>query len=689
MFETVLLECQSKGMQLSEIITDGAWHTFIWGYGKSKKGSYQATQTAFGVELKFKNWKNPALNYSFVYSDQSLSSEDLRLHRLKIKEAEAKAHEKKQITQLAAKLTAQEMWTRAFESSQHPYLKNKQLKSHYGMRLSSLGVLYVPAFDVEGELWGLQTISQRGVKRSVAGCKLKGCFFLIDKINPTDIIYICEGPATAATVYELTGKPSVAAFGCHNLIEVGQNLKNKYPELKIIFAGDADALGATKAKQAARILKSTYIIPQFKTPHPDYTDWNDLRDLEGEQFAMAQIYNFRSNTESQEAKFILDTLKDFEVRVDPDGFIYIGKNGKSLRQLGAMLRVKAVDTHQNLKRGYVDDFLLCWHPSETKRIREEFIQQFFNPEKIDADHKLLKEFMLAFLRREDLTATQVMLHFIWQIKRKMKELPVIHHMMPIFWGPTGKGKSIAIHRLLEPLKSLAGNRTLDIFDDERSWGYFENQYAVFFDEMAKSSRHNAEMLKNVITADDFGIEPKYEGYKKAKQNATFIGCSNHPLEAVIQDETSNRRFYPFEAFEDTDREVINSINYLELWQSVDENIPCPILSVISEVKETQESTRNKSEVEQFLEDFEFERTHESGSLGRLAISNSNLFKLFNEWRVENGFTKSQATILSLSLELKRLRVFRYVSHGIRGQFLHSAKVKTPGYFSTIEAKATL
>lgn len=687
MFETVLLECQSKGMQLSEIITDGAWHTFIWGYGKSKKGSYQATQTAFGVELKFKNWKNPALNYSFVYSDQSLSSEDLKLHRLKIKEAETKALEKKQITQLAAKLTAQEMWARAFESSHHPYLKNKQLKSHYGMRLSSLGVLYVPAFDVEGELWGLQTISQRGVKRSVAGCKLKGCFFLIDKINPTDILYICEGPATAATVHEFTGKPSVAAFGCHNLIEVGQNLKNKYPELKIIFAGDADALGATKAKQAARILKSTYIIPQFKTPHPDYTDWNDLRDLEGEQVAMAQIYNFRSNNESQEAKFILDTLKEFEVRVDPDGFIYVDKYGKSLRQLGAMLRVKAVDTHQNLKRGYVDDFLLCWHPSETKRARDEFIAQFFKAEKIDHDHRLLKQFMLAFLRREDPTATQVMLHFIWQVKRKMKDLPVIHHMMPIFWGPTGKGKSMAIRdRLLQPLKSLAGNRTLDIFDDERAWGYFENQYAVFFDEMAKSSRHNAEMLKNVITANDFGIEPKYEGYKKAKQNATFIGCSNFPLESVIQDETSNRRFYPFEAFEDTDRDVINSINYLELWQSIDEQMECPILSVLSEVKQTQEATRNRTDLEMFLEDFAFEKTHEAGSLGRLGIVNAKLTELFNQWRKENGF-EGMVNVRALCAGLRRLRIAHFVSDGKKGQFLHSSQIKEPGCFFTTNAKA--
>ena len=49
----------------------------------------------------------------------------------------------------------------------------------------------------------------------------------------------------------------------------------------------------------------------------------------------------------------------------------------------------------------------------------------------------------------------VLRKFIWQVKRKMLNLPVTNHLMPILSGPQGKGKSTFLMRFLPPVEEVA------------------------------------------------------------------------------------------------------------------------------------------------------------------------------------------------------------------------------------------
>lgn len=661
---------RARGIFLDTLIADQKWHRFHWLSDKKKHGSYKVIETGFGVQYIFTHFKNRTLGFSFTTAKTNLTKEQLEEHHLKIKEADELQRKKQEKKWELARLQCEHMWSISIEEP-HPYLEKKRIKSH-GSRVNPYKNLLIPARDINGALQGIQLIQPNSKKENIENSRLKGNFHAIASIDPSGTLYICEGFATAAALFEATQRLSVCAFGAHSFLECGKNLLKRYPAIQLVFSGDSDpnGVGLKESKKAAQILKQNYLIPKFRSPGSG-TDWNDLRNIEGDKAVIEQIIQFETKKEFPAEDFVLKSLEDLDVSLDLNGSLTLGKLSVSIQEIASSIRVRAARLNESVKRGFIEDYLSEWHREKTYELRSTFISQFFNKEKHDKELSLLKTFMKAFLRRDDELAVTAILHFIWQVKRKMKGMPVSHHMMPVFCGATGKGKSVALReRFLAPLKSLAGSSTLNIFGDDRLWGYFENHYAVFFDEMAKSRKESGDMLKFAITADEFDIAPKYLGLRKAKQNATFIGASNLTIESIIQDETSNRRFFPIDATEDTDRGTINSIDYLTLWQSVDETMPCPVISVLDSIKATQESNRNKSNVEMFLERYGFERTDREPGPERWGIAVTELLKLYELWRRENGFEYGLNS-KTLSSELKRLRVAKFESNSLTGHFLYA------------------
>ncbi|MDD2801875.1 MAG: hypothetical protein PHE96_10485, partial [Methylococcales bacterium] len=60
-------------------------------------------------------------------------------------------------------------------------------------------------------------------KRFLSGGQKKGCYFCLG--YRTDKILICEGFATAASLFESTGLLTVVAFDAGNLKEVAINIR--------------------------------------------------------------------------------------------------------------------------------------------------------------------------------------------------------------------------------------------------------------------------------------------------------------------------------------------------------------------------------------------------------------------------------------------------------------------------------
>ena len=152
----------------------------------------------------------------------------------------------------------------------HPYLKRKGIQAH-GARLYH-GRLVISINDINGKLVNVQFIAADGAKRFLKGGQKKGCFAQIGKPATDQPILICEGFATGASLHGVTGHFVVIALDAGNLELVAVSIRKRYPEAKIIIAGDNDLSGTGQkaARAAAMAIGGEYLLP----PEVD-TDWND------------------------------------------------------------------------------------------------------------------------------------------------------------------------------------------------------------------------------------------------------------------------------------------------------------------------------------------------------------------------------------------------------------------------------
>ena len=138
------------------------------------------------------------------------------------------------------------------------YIQRKGLRSSYGAKASG-GALVLPLYDRDGKICSLQYISESGKKYQPGG-KVKGCYWCVGEGAPR---FLAEGFATAASVYEATGKPCLVAFSAGNLKAV----HDLYPATTIVADNDESQTGETKAKEAT---DNYILIPEVGMDANDY-----------------------------------------------------------------------------------------------------------------------------------------------------------------------------------------------------------------------------------------------------------------------------------------------------------------------------------------------------------------------------------------------------------------------------------
>jgi hypothetical protein len=234
----------------------------------------------------------------------------------------------------------------------------------------------------------------------------------------------------------------------------------------------------------------------------------------------------------------------------------------------------------------------------------------------------------------------VLRKFIWQVKRKMLNLPVTNHLMPILSGPQGKGKSTFLMRFLRPMEEVAIPSDFKQITDDRNIDLWRN-YVVVMDEMSYATRADMENTKFVITAASLSRRPmRTNSLINIRQNATFIGCSNKILAQLIQDETGLRRFVELH-FVEVDWEILSRIDPYLLWRSVDETAEDPSLAIMEQIREQQEENRMQSPVEVWLEELARMLSKEPSDFRLGAAPDAEgwvyadkLWLLFQEWAVD-------------------------------------------------------
>lgn len=196
----------------------------------------------------------------------------------------------------AAAVEALNIWDKAQPVKDHPYLEAKRIKSH-GLKAYQ-GNLIIPVAQ-ESVIYSLQFIGPDGEKRFLTGGRVTGCYFSIGK--PDGVLCIAEGYATAASVHEAAGYAVAVAFNAGNLEPVAKALREKFPQARIVIAGDNDASGTgqQKAKEAARAVGGLVAIPTEAGK-----DWNDIHREHGAEAVRAGIEAARSVEDSKRLRLV-------------------------------------------------------------------------------------------------------------------------------------------------------------------------------------------------------------------------------------------------------------------------------------------------------------------------------------------------------------------------------------------------
>jgi hypothetical protein len=172
------------------------------------------------------------------------------------------------------------------------YCKQKGVQ-RYGLKVNERGEDVVPMLSDGGigEVVGYQSLGIGAEKKNAPGSAKKGSAYIIGRDGLTEgaRVIVCEGYATAATVYEATGIPAACAFGVGNVLSVLETLRGRGYEA--VCGCDDDGKGR-EAEEKARRLGFRGVRPSFdSTPsrEKDRDDWNDLATLKGLKAVREQI----------------------------------------------------------------------------------------------------------------------------------------------------------------------------------------------------------------------------------------------------------------------------------------------------------------------------------------------------------------------------------------------------------------
>ena len=258
------------------------------------------------------------------------------------------AEQERQQTQQRVKGTAQKIWNSSRPASlSHPYLAAKGITNPdaiAGLRQNKYkdnDNLIIPVL-YENEIVNLQSINQDGGKRFLAGGQVQGAYAFIGKADDVEKVGVvmAEGYATAASIYEATGKPVIIAFDAGNMVAVAERLAQKLPQnVPVVIAVDNDAsqTGIKKARQAAALLgdRATAIQPEFsmtliqqyqkgkgvdekgRPPLPsDFNDLHQLAGLEAVRQSFAEGVNLVLNPDNSQEQAIADELEEWSERAE-------------------------------------------------------------------------------------------------------------------------------------------------------------------------------------------------------------------------------------------------------------------------------------------------------------------------------------------------------------------------------------
>ena len=247
----------------SSIIPDGEIHRFYAsGQKKHKLNGWYVLSPAKHCGA-FGDWASDTKVFFTEHFSRPLSAQEkarMEADRQMLENLEKEARIKRQ-AEVAKESTI--VWESLHPADpNHPYLVTKGIKGSYGLRQADQN-LVVPVYDEKGKITSLQYISPKGNKHFKTAGRIKGCFWWVGSAEPS---FMAEGFATAAAIYQETGRTCLVAFNADNLVAVAK----LYPDVTIV--ADYDDNG--KGEECARKTGNPFIVvPRMRAGDTDADDY--------------------------------------------------------------------------------------------------------------------------------------------------------------------------------------------------------------------------------------------------------------------------------------------------------------------------------------------------------------------------------------------------------------------------------
>lgn len=194
--------------------------------------------------------------------------------------------------------------------------------------------LLIPAHDMDGKVWAVQSISPHGKKSFPRGATKADMHHLIGEDDGRRPLLLAEGYATGRDLHEGTTYPVAVCFDAGNLERVAALYRERYPSRLLVIAGDNDHrkeqeidertqqpkvnVGKTKALETAAAVGGFALLPAFAASDKG-SDWNDLRKLKGRDEQLDQLRDgMRAAIRRHQAGELTRTGEGEKLRQDRD-----------------------------------------------------------------------------------------------------------------------------------------------------------------------------------------------------------------------------------------------------------------------------------------------------------------------------------------------------------------------------------
>lgn len=551
---TLLQFLSDNGFEFNPIF-DEEIHRFQGISKKSKSGWYIGKKFNSAEYLLVGDWANGGEALKWSNKKANIKTEAFKEF---LQEAERKHIADKIKGQEEAAAEAARHLARAkiqIGVEQFEYCRKKKISSIYNADFceDNFGPhLAIPLVDISGKLCSLQKIYSDGHKMFLAKGKKKACFFQIGERKDGEIVYVCEGFSTGASIHDSTKRCVFVAFDAGNITSVAGDLKKRYPAQQILVCADNDQFGekntGIKAAQECKLKHAIdFVYPTFSDGHKDQrpTDFNDLYCLSGPEAVKAQIEKPVSDEKQDLNSDEYLIFKNFFQMTYPTakkcfltGEVTFGPDNDRKPIVNQVKAIRAQAMMMDLPKSKVEDYLYFWmdglEPEPlctfieydgTDPIGEMLSYITVSNIQIEYFHELMKEWFAGIFKRVD----------DYQFQNRM----------PILFGKQRIGKDTWIQTIFKDLSPYFSSIMLMRGKEADTFQTMSRSLVINISEFEQSAKMEVSQIKNMITAPDAMFRTPYDRAPDTKRfRVSFISTSN--FDDIFRDESGNLRFMFFE-----------------------------------------------------------------------------------------------------------------------------------------------